>query len=165
MPPAREDLSPEPVANAKYEDDGTALMTRGQIESHHLRIILDCSTSLHISSIIQGPENAQTYRNIFRKRGLTSSRPHGHLPRLICDGFGPFVPTIWDPGQIPLCAIALCVSLSPSFDVWSIRKFVGIARRLRLRPLRVDSGPRGAATCGDTVRALIQKPLRAGQGP
>ncbi len=66
---------------------------------------------------ISGHRKAHKHKGIFSGNGVQrftgGSRPQGHLPRLISEGFGPVFPTIRDPRNIPLCAIPLCAFLAP----------------------------------------------------
>jgi hypothetical protein len=74
-----------------------------------------------------GPRETQTYRNTFRKRCLTFpgvSRPQGHLPRLVSGGIWVVFSTIRDPGNIPLCAVPVCVSLAP-YRIFHLSGWVG----------------------------------------
>ncbi len=65
----------------------------------------------------QGPEKTHKRKVTCSGSGVRrftgGSRPQGHLPRLISDGIGLVFSTIRDPRNIPLCAIPLCVFLSP----------------------------------------------------
>ena len=64
-----------------------------------------------------GHRKTRKHKGIFSGNGVRrftgGSRPQGHLPRLISDGFWPVFSTIRDPRNIPLCAIPLCVCLAP----------------------------------------------------
>ncbi len=48
-------------------------------------------------------------------RRAAVSRPQGHLPRLMSDGFGPVLLTIQIPRDILVCTIPLCTRLVPQY--------------------------------------------------
>ncbi len=90
---------------------------------------------------LSGPRKTHKHRGIFSGNGVRrftgGCRPQDHLPRLICDGFGPVFRRSGIRGKfsyvsflyVPLCRLSFC----------------------RLKP-----------PC--TVRALMQKPPRLGEG-